>query len=404
MARKNRNNFIAGIFVLFSVAALAAVLVAIQKWDTFFDAPDVYYVQFDNIAGIRTNSDVMVKGQSRGRVAAIEPVWTQHSDCADQTVRDLVYLVTLELRLEHPLRQDSEIVITTPVIGEGGAISINRLGTGEVAGADPARPIMGRSFDMIEAMLAGLGIGDQQRKEIPETISNITAFSASLKDQGPHIAAVLENVEHVTGELREKLPPLLASAQQSSDSLAKATADIEGMLADNRQDIRKTIEAVHKTTARLEADVAELMKTADAALGSLSAAGDDVRTIIAANRINIDDTLTNIRLTSEQLKAATADMQRAPWRLLHRPDERQSDTLNIFDATRNYANAAASLRSAASTLQSISAAQQSGAAVNVELLNELQDRLRQSLQRYTEAEDALWKLWNEKGPAQGETD
>ena len=401
MARKRRNDFIAGMFILLSVLALAGVLVVIQKWDTLFQEPSVYYVRFDNVAGVRVNTDVLVKGQSRGRVAEILPVWTVDESAGNAGVHDLVYLVRLELHLEHPLRQDAEIVITTPVIGEGGVISINRLGKGEAAGDDAGRPIIGRSYDMIEAMLAGIGIGDQQRKEIPETIANIAAFSGSLKDQGPQIAKVLTNVEQVTGEVRDKLPALLASVQTASDNLTKATAQMDGMLADNRDNVRSTIENLQKMTGQLQTDVAGLMKSADSAMSSLSAASADIRTIILANRLNINDTLTNVRLTSEQLKAATAEMHRAPWRLLHRPDERQSDTLNVFDATRAYANAAAELRSTITTLESLSVAQQSGATVNAELLKELQDRVGESLKRYEEAEEALWKLWSDKGPKQG---
>ncbi len=395
MARKKRNDLMAGMFILMSMVALAAVLVLLQRWDRLFQEPSVYYVQFENVSGIRVNSEVMVKGQPRGRVSAIDPRWVED---AETGVHDLVYLVALELHLEYPLRQDARVVITMPMLGPDGNVSIEKLGTGPIAANTEAEPIMGYSGDMMQNMLAGLGIGDEQREQISQTIGNVATLSASLKDQGPQIARVLENVEATTGELRSKMPSVLDSVQEAVDKLKSASDQMDGMLTENREDVRKAISNVQQVTATVQEDVSVALASAKSALAKLDSATGDVQAMIAANRLSITSTLTNIRLTSEQLKAATAEIHRAPWRLLHRPDERQSDTLNVYDATRNYANAAAELRSTLATLESLAAIQQSGVEVNSELMGELQAKVRDSLKRYDEAEEALWKLWTEKGP------
>ncbi|HOI55302.1 MAG TPA: hypothetical protein PLP01_08645, partial [Phycisphaerae bacterium] len=116
------------------------------------------------------------------------------------------------------------------------------------------------------------------------------------------------------------------------------------------------------------------------------------------NRMNLADTFSNMRQTSEQLRAASIEIRRAPWRLLHRPDDRESDTLNIFDATRNYAVAAGDLRSTTANLESLTRLKDEGVSVDQKMILEMLDRVRASLDKYGQAEDALWQQWEKAAP------
>ena len=103
--------------------------------------------------------------------------------------------------------------------------------------------------------------------------------------------------------------------------------------------------------------------------------------------------LAGLRQTSEQLEAAAVEIRRAPWRLLHQPDEREADTLNIHDASRNYARALADLRSVSATLRTLLEIRDAGEAVDEEMLKGMVARLKAGFQKYEEAEKALWEEW-----------
>jgi hypothetical protein len=104
--------------------------------------------------------------------------------------------------------------------------------------------------------------------------------------------------------------------------------------------------------------------------------------------------VTNFVETSEHLKATAKDLYRNPWRLLYQPSDKESRELNVFDASRSFAEAAARLDNASIRLQGMIEA--GGGALrpdDPELLT-IRQSLQDTFEQFSAAEKALWKQLN----------
>lgn len=388
MARSKRNEFVAGLFILVSIAVLVVILVMVGNWSALYQARTAYFVKFEQAPMIKAGSAVRFKGQDVGRVESVDLRWR----VVDETTGSRQYFYTLELEIPATieLRRDAQISIESPPIGETAWVNISSVGQGELAKDTAREPLVGHGGDMIQALLEAIGVSDEQKKQISDTIANMAAITASLRETAPKLREVTENMAAVTSDLRERMPEVITKVDDTAAKMKSAASRVDGILAENRENLKAAIDNVADLTQSARQRAEELLE-------NLTVASGDIRSLVAANRMNVTDTMVNMRETSEQLKAASEEIRRAPWRLIHKPDEREADTLNVFDASRNYATAVADLNSLAATLKAMLDMKAEGAPVDPELIRGMLDRLKAAFQRYGEAEDALWKEWGKAG-------
>ena len=385
MARAQRSEFLAGIFILIALVALGAVLVAVGNWESLIRAKMTYYVRFDQAPMVKQGSLVLLGGMVKGRVTEVHTIFEVVDEATG--AESFHFVLAIELPKEIRLRRDAMVAIETKLIGEDAAVNIRCLGVGPLAtDTMPDDPIEGHSGTAMDSAVEALGIGEEQKTQIAEILANIAEITASLKDTAPKIERVVDNIETVTGNLRDTMPELTASVREGADKLKGAGDRVNTILNENRENIKTAVTNVTEMTASAKTQVDEL-------LANLTSASADIRTLVAANRMNLSDTLVNMRQTSEQLKAASTEIRRAPWRLLYRPEDREADSLNIFDASRNYANAVADLRTTAATIKTILDLKAEGVPVDQEVIVNMLDRLKAGFKKYEEAEEALWQEW-----------
>jgi hypothetical protein len=117
----------------------------------------------------------------------------------------------------------------------------------------------------------------------------------------------------------------------------------------------------------------------------------DAKALIALNKGELSLTFQNLRQTSEHLKATAQEIRRAPWRLLARPDKREVESLNLYDASRAFASAASDLQTLSESLRTMIEAREKGVDVDPEMIQTMLERLQETFDHYQEAEAALWK-------------
>jgi phospholipid/cholesterol/gamma-HCH transport system substrate-binding protein len=383
MARSKRNEFVAGLFILVALVAMAAVLVVTADLGELGREKAIYHVAFDEAPMVRQGSPVQLGGQAAGRVIEIKRQWRTATD-GEATA--FYYVLALQVPADIELRRDARVGVETAVIGGDAAVNIRSVGVGKLAIDTATHPIEGRSGDMIATALASLGIGPEEKKQISETIANVHAVTASLRKTAPKIEKTVDDIKAITGDLHAKLPDIVASINETTNSIKSASANIDAILKENRENIKTSITNVAELTEKAKKQVGDL-------LVSLNEASGHVKTLIAANRVNLNDTMLNLRQTSEQLKAASVEIRRAPWRLLYEPGKREADTMNIHDASRNYARALADLRSVSTTLRTLLEVREAGTPVDEAMIKAMVSRLKAGFEKYEEAEAALWKEW-----------
>jgi hypothetical protein len=77
--------------------------------------------------------------------------------------------------------------------------------------------------------------------------------------------------------------------------------------------------------------------------------------------------------------------------LLYRPSLKETKELNIFDAAREFAEAASSLDDAAAQLRALTEAREEKISADDPELIEIKARLQETFERYKVAEESLWR-------------
>ena len=72
MARSRRNDFVAGLFIIAALLALAAVLWRVTKWEDIGRVTRTYHVRFNHAPGIKVGSEVQLGGVPVGEVTGRE--------------------------------------------------------------------------------------------------------------------------------------------------------------------------------------------------------------------------------------------------------------------------------------------------------------------------------------------
>ena len=345
-----------------------------------------------------------------------------------------------------PLRSDCRITVRGPLLGGGGKLVIADPGdegrllepgavvdglpgstfdaaleslSGEIDPQNPgglvalvkteldagnARSLMGkihRSIDDMNTITAGIGRQvDPREKE---------ALIAKLN-------MVLDNVNVATGHLREQVTPgadgaLLSKLHAGLDAMNAGLFNLVDMIETNRDNIDETIAGVRRTVDTLDRRIAtplgDQLDTAsdtsllsklhvsfdrlNQSLGDINVVSGATRQVMVLNKDRLDDIFANVGETSAHLKAASKEIRYSPWRLLYRPSLEETRELNLFDASREFAEAATHLEDSATQLRALLDARGGALPADDPDLQRIRARLQETFEKYTIAEETLWK-------------
>jgi ABC-type transporter Mla subunit MlaD len=423
--RHGRNLAAAGLFLVLMGAAAVAILVLVGGRSLWFEKATLVRVRFDSAPNVKPGSAVLLAGQPVGRVRAVRPVEVRcPPPCQDRTCYRVD--VVIALPQAYRLYRNARVVISQSLIGQTAIIDVEDPGFGTA----PADYLEGSQASPFAAAADELGIGDVEKENLQEILANLRHLTDDARREVPtilaHLKAAAANLEKTTDEVEDVLPDLrtklMATVADLNEAAKKAKVALDktdAMLEENRYNIEEAIFSARRLAEKADADGSALLAKANqmmtkmekdvepiltnlkAASESLKAAMADFRvmagdskTITVTNKSNINKTLLNLRMTSEHLKAVAEEVRRAPWRLLARPDQKEVETLNLYDAARAFASAATDLDSCTDTLQTIVQAKQEGLDLDPEILKGMVQRLEETFNRYREAEDALWKEFN----------
>jgi phospholipid/cholesterol/gamma-HCH transport system substrate-binding protein len=307
-----------GIFVLLGIIILTYFTFRVSKWGLIAERGYRLTVDFESAAGIEPKSDVKMAGVPIGKVEEIRLVGNrarlvlrirpEYGVPADSvgSIQSQGFLGErfLELvpgkdgrlladgdrvaRTESPTNMDA-LVKKLDSIGD----DIKKFTTSisESFGTEEGKQSLKRiiaNIDRLSADLADISSGN--KKDIRETIANLRAFSATLK---------------------EETPGLIAKLERMSD-------DVTGVVGDNRENLKESIRNLKVASAKLDNTLdhaGKVMAKIDRGEGTL---GKLVNDNTAHN--SITDTLEGINRyvrKTEQLK--TFIDYRLEW--LSRPDE-----------------------------------------------------------------------------------
>jgi ABC-type transporter Mla subunit MlaD len=454
--RSARNNLLAGLFVIASVLLGVWVAFLLADRGPGMDALR-FTLRFDlasGAPGLQAGSPVHVGGQQAGQVVSV--AFDNSGEDGQPTGVD----VRVEVRDDVLLFEDATIMLERPLLGSLSSVNISDAGRGprnaELAGAHQGASPRIENGEVVRAsaapsLLAQAGLGTEQIENVKSILrsldSALVRIDGLVERQGPEVEVAIRDTRTLIAEARtsfeewetrvdtvlvnaeqasQQFGPLLARAQEGVDAATKFFTDADAVVADNRMRIEEILASLQSASKRFDGESVELLNAAlRDARGAMAQAGqalEDVRTLLSDERPNIRKTLANLRLTSDQLKLTAIEVRSQPWRLLHEPTNKELEVQVLYDATRNYAQAASDVRAASEALTEFSlrrpsappgagggvgasaAAASMGATGDetspmlAQRVQELATKLAESMQSFRKAEERLLKtLVDEEG-------
>jgi ABC-type transporter Mla subunit MlaD len=264
-------------------------------------------------------------------------------------------LVTISLPADHILATDAQIEVETTLTGVT-CLNITDLGSGPPQPADVA---LAGHPDALAAFMAGLPETRQKvNKDLDKVYATLDDVHGWLGPSTGDFRQTMANIHAITQHVREKLPPITASAQEFLDRLNDVVARAQHSMEDVKAALINT---------------RELTATA--------------RSVVQRNQGHIDLIVANLKKASDNIEEATVEIRASPWRLFYKPAADERANLNLYDAARQFAEGANDLNDAAVALRDTL----KDPAADPATVQKLYDKLNDQFDKFHEAEESLWK-------------
>ncbi len=311
-----RNEIRTGLVVLITLSVLVGVLIYLGAPGVFTPETE-YIIYFDNAAGLKLGTPVMLAGRKVGQVTTIDsPVPNSERPVGEDGNRLLI-----EARVKVHVDRAALIfnkckvqlafysVLSEPVIDftEGD----------ETSGRAPEKMkfIGGRAGSLADAGTQLLEKVDPALKQLSATLKSLQRTANNLTrltDDGADLPMAFAEIKKVAANLTEVTGPGggLRRALDSLEKLVGGEGEISKTLADFRKvlapegDLAKAIAHLEKLTSDVSTN-----KDIPAALKNLRVATDRVSTTVA-------DLHQDLSTITDNLEQATDTLKRQPWRLI----------------------------------------------------------------------------------------
>jgi ABC-type transporter Mla subunit MlaD len=406
LSERHRNNVKAGLFVSVSLLLGLAVLIVLgDVFENLSRSVDAYTVTFDvktGVGNLKKGSDVRVGGVKQGKVLEVdlEPE-------PGQPLRTIE--VKFEINDHIKLFSDAEVLVMAPLIGADGWLEIPDVGS---SNQPPLNGII--TGVSTPALLTGL-LGSEKAELLDQIFSDGSATMASIRNftdglpnlDGEYerrVVPILEKVNNIATNTDEvvtdfhanKWPKWSQALDEALDNAARVTGDVKAMVEDNRARIDSFIAdaegLAHELNSETVKKANQLLDKGTEGLESAKTLLNDLRMDYPLWATDITDGLASVNLAAQQLKLATIEIRHSPWKLLYRPQPKEEEYELLYDATRNFALAAADLKTASVAVRRIIEQPVDGSAplpLDQATVERLQKHLLDSLNTYQTAQQQL---------------
>ncbi len=444
--KSRRQDFVLGLVVLvFLGLFVGTMLFVYPRLGVHTKKITVRFRHEDGVAPLKQGSAVMLSGALQ--VGKVSRVWMDSDEVrgpGGQRIKDLMIYVEADVDTKLELHEGCRLTTDQPPVGGGGVLVILDVGPSDAPPAPrtidglPPQSLAAAIGSLTRRLLGPGGMVDKLEQmvdanaegslayQISQSLGDINAITATLKrDLSPgerdslasEIHAVVGNIRQTTASLRDQLSTedeatLLSKVHVVLSHLDAGLTEANAILAESRPPLRDTLSNVAAASAKVNADLlpavlaefnrddpAALMGQLHAGLSELNAALGNVRTMteegrkmVILNRPLLDRTIANFKQASDRANALVLELVLHPWRLF-KPPAGEIKKHDAFVAAQFFAEAAVQLNDAVARLEAIEQATAPGEPLqgSEEEIRAIQQSLRQTFQRFREAENYLWQ-------------
>jgi phospholipid/cholesterol/gamma-HCH transport system substrate-binding protein len=304
-----REQIFVGIFVLVAVALMVVTVFALAG--VFATSTRTFHAQFHNAAGLEPGATVRFEGGPKvGRVEKlkINPV--------DPSLMDMEFSVASDV----PVKTDSRVsILSFSPLGDNhleiraGSQNAPRAADGILLPSDPyvgfndltakinqlapqAQELLANLNDRVTQLKITVDrvndlLNDKNRQNISASVADLHGI---LAENRPQIKSTISHVNEVS----ERLGPLLTQIQKTIEQANTTLKKVDGLVDENKEDVRASVVSLRQT------------------LNNVSALTAQIQTLLDNNDYNIEELLNNLRIVSENLKEFTDSIKTRPSSLI----------------------------------------------------------------------------------------
>jgi hypothetical protein len=437
---KQRNAFKVGLISLLVMAAAFFILIWISKGiGGDMQAISIRFESSPAMPALVEGSDVFVGGQKVGKVTDARLIEAPSPTTQkNQPPRKTYYvIIDAKIRSNLVLHEDCKVFAEGPPLGGDGIVKLD-LGSSEKLHPSD-KMIEGGSPGGFAAILAGLQtefdsnnpegllgmikvqLNPEDQKtliaKLLQSMGDINAMTASLSMQLSleqkttllaKLHSVADNINVTTASLRaemssQKPDVLLGQIHMAMSSINDSLGTMQRVLKNNEAPINRTLASVEQAAMNVTAQTDPnnyngMLAQFNRATTSLSASLTDInavtsaaREVVVLNKENLNRMLVNFKEASDHIKSGMKYVLRHPWRLMNAPALEEIKQEAIFDAARNFADAATRIDDATAQLKALSELYGGKIPSDHPELLRIKEQLKQTQDNYRRTEDQLWK-------------
>ena len=299
MKRDTVNYTLVGAVV---ALALVVLLVGLALITGRSGPASEYLVQYRNVTGLRYGAPVFYEGYRIGDVGGIQP---QRSAAGTR------YKVTLVVKRDWQIPKDSVAHLQST-----GLLADMSIGIKEGASR--------------EMLAAGAEIRSAESADVFAAFSELAGEVSTLtRDQiTPMIKQLSLRVESITGALDDNAPEIIGQAQALLDKLNSASSAMDELL---KPENRAAVAAILGNVQGLSGELRETRKTVDGAIseladiarenrGDIRSATTDLATVMASLSSRMDVITHHLESATRNLDEFSREIRRNPGQLLRSPE------------------------------------------------------------------------------------
>ena len=388
MAKKKRDAFRAGVFMLLSIMLILVMIVAIKGFARVFQPVQVRAARFslrDDLGGLQVGDNLRVAGFTVGEIQSIRLI---------TNVKNPFVRVTFTMPKKYTLRTGAQVVIGGTITGTSW-LNFESLGSGT-----PLKPdyvLIGHPSGISHALATVASLAPQIKAMVTQvrttTVPLINADLTKLGTTADSIDTAATSATGVLNSVHDEIPPVVAKYNLAADKTAYAMDQAGKLLHSGR---KGAIVNINAATAEIKKAIPALITKAQSDLNALHATLTNstaltakARTLLAANQDRINGMIRALHGASVNLKTFAVEIRHSPWRLLYKPSKKDINNVEIYDAVREFDQAAGRLQHAADVLKATAVNPASPAEQT--RLHHLMDQLNATFSQFQQVENKFWK-------------
>lgn len=388
MAKKQRDAFRAGVFMLLSIMLILVLIVAIKGFARVFEPVQVRAARFslrDDLGGLQVGDNLRVAGFTVGEIQSIRLI---------TNVKKPFVRVTFTMPKKYTLRTGAQVVIGGTITGTSW-LNFESLGSGKPL--PPDYVLTGWPSGISHALATVASLAPQIKAMVTQvrttTVPLINADLTKLGATADSIRTAATSASGVLQSVHGEIKPVVAKYDAAADKTAYAMDQAGKLLHSGRKGAVVNINAV---TADIKKAIPALLAKAQSDLNQVhatftnsTALTQQAKSLLTQNQDRINSIIRALHGASVNLKVFAVEIRHSPWRLLYKPSKKDINNVEIYDAVREFDQAARHLQHAADVLKASAVNPQTPA--QQAQLHQLMRKLNTTFNQFQQVETKFWK-------------